>query len=182
MFYHRTTNNTVMSRRGCVEKIQILEDGTIPQVEMTSLGFEDALSPYETVKAEIACVLIGGCFISESSPFSRRIQNIKNDAVIGYKYFEFGEDYGSSTMLLSMHLISCGASGTIHVLLDDYKSGEEIGIIEFNGSDEIITARVKNVTGRHALYFLFQDKLATCLLCQAVERPLCQLEEFVFMK
>ena len=40
VFYHRMTNNTIMSRRGCVEKIEILPDGTIPTVETTSLGFE----------------------------------------------------------------------------------------------------------------------------------------------
>ncbi|MGN1120012.1 MAG: family 43 glycosylhydrolase, partial [Oscillospiraceae bacterium] len=38
VFYHRMTNGTIMSRRGCVERIEILPDGTIPQVEMASLG------------------------------------------------------------------------------------------------------------------------------------------------
>ncbi len=40
IFYHRMTNGTIMSRRACVEKIELLPDGTIPQVEMTSIGFE----------------------------------------------------------------------------------------------------------------------------------------------
>ena len=57
IFYHRMTNGTVMSRRACVEKIEILPDGTIPPVEMTSLGFEDSLDPYRITEAEIACVL-----------------------------------------------------------------------------------------------------------------------------
>lgn len=38
IFYHRQTNRTMFSRQGCAEKITILEDGTIPQVEMTSQG------------------------------------------------------------------------------------------------------------------------------------------------
>lgn len=46
IFYHRMTNSSIMSRRGCVERIEILEDGTIPPVEMTSLGFEESLNPY----------------------------------------------------------------------------------------------------------------------------------------
>ena len=41
IFYHRMTNGTIMSRRGCVERIEILPDGTIPQVEMPYLGYED---------------------------------------------------------------------------------------------------------------------------------------------
>ena len=38
IFYHRHTNKTCFSRQGCAEKITILPDGTIPQVEMTSCG------------------------------------------------------------------------------------------------------------------------------------------------
>ena len=57
IFYHRMTNGSIMSRRGCVERIEILEDGTIPTVEMTSLGFEESLNPYEATAADTACVL-----------------------------------------------------------------------------------------------------------------------------
>lgn len=38
IFYHRHTNGTWYSRQGCAEKIEVLEDGGIPQVEMTSCG------------------------------------------------------------------------------------------------------------------------------------------------
>jgi hypothetical protein len=38
VFYHRHTNGTNFSRQGCIEPIEILEDGSIPQVEMTSCG------------------------------------------------------------------------------------------------------------------------------------------------
>jgi len=38
IFYHRHTNGTMFSRQGCLEPIRSLEDGSIPQVEMTSCG------------------------------------------------------------------------------------------------------------------------------------------------
>ncbi len=38
IFYHRHTNGTNFSRQGCIEPITFLEDGSIPQVEMTSCG------------------------------------------------------------------------------------------------------------------------------------------------
>lgn len=38
IFYHRHTNGTNFSRQGCIEPIRFLEDGTIPQAEMTSCG------------------------------------------------------------------------------------------------------------------------------------------------
>ena len=40
-----------------MERIEILEDGTIPTVEMTSLGFEESLNPYEATAADTVCVL-----------------------------------------------------------------------------------------------------------------------------
>jgi hypothetical protein len=77
-----------MSRRACVEKIEILPDGTIPTVEMTSLGFQDALNPYEITPAEIACVLKGGALITEKNVFERVITEIREDCVIDYKYYD----------------------------------------------------------------------------------------------
>jgi hypothetical protein len=38
IFYHRHTNGTAFSRQGCIERIDFCEDGTIPQVEITSCG------------------------------------------------------------------------------------------------------------------------------------------------
>ena len=95
IFYHRMTNGTIMSRRGCVEKIEILPDGTIPTVEMTSLGFEDSLNPYEQTQADTACVLKGSeqLMITQIDAFTRVITNITEGCVMGWKYFDFGEDH-----------------------------------------------------------------------------------------
>ncbi|MDO4283792.1 MAG: family 43 glycosylhydrolase [Eubacteriales bacterium] len=38
IFYHRHTDGTNFSRQGCIERISFREDGSIPQVEMTSCG------------------------------------------------------------------------------------------------------------------------------------------------
>ncbi len=38
IFYHRHTDGTVFSRQAMAEKVQILADGSIPQVQMTSCG------------------------------------------------------------------------------------------------------------------------------------------------
>lgn len=85
-----------------MEKINILPDGTIPQVEMTSLGFEESLNPYDIVPADIACVLKGGCMITDQDYFTRMVTNIYVNSVIGYKYFDFGEDYTSGNMTFSV--------------------------------------------------------------------------------
>ena len=118
VFYHRMTNDTMFSRRACVEKVTILPDGSIPPVEMTSLGFEESLNPYVPVKAEIACVLKGGCYITEKDVFCRVITQIKDGCVIGYKYFDFGEDASTKTMELAVKVRGCGCKGKLHVMID----------------------------------------------------------------
>jgi arabinoxylan arabinofuranohydrolase len=58
IFYHRQTNGTNFCRQGCLERIAILPDGRIPQVEMTSCGPNGGPLPGEgTYPAYIACNL-----------------------------------------------------------------------------------------------------------------------------
>lgn len=182
IFYHRTTNGTSMSRRACVERIEMLPDGTIPEVEMTSLGFEKSLSPYEITPADIACVMIGGCIVTEKNLFSRVITNITTGCIIGYKYFDFGEDYSSKTMEFSANINGMGCRAKIRILIDSYEDGEEIGSIEVGHDGGVVSTSVKNVTGRHAVYFLVEDSYEGYGKELLKTRMLFELNSFVFSK
>lgn len=182
VFYHRMTNKTILSRRACVEKITILPDGTIPTVEMTSLGFEDSLNPYRITPAEIACVLKKDAFITERDKFTRTVSNIKNGCVIGYKYFDFGEDFSSESMILSLKVFGTGCSSRVRVMLDDCENGEEVGVISVDTHDGIYSGRLKNVTGRHALYFKVEYTYQGDFAGDFDDRSLFDLESFVFQK
>lgn len=58
VFYHRHTNGTSFSRQACAERIEILPDGRIPQVEMTSCGLNGGpLFARGVYPAYIACNL-----------------------------------------------------------------------------------------------------------------------------
>lgn len=182
IFYHRMTNGTIMSRRGCVERIDILPDGTIPPVEMTSLGFEDSLNPYEITLAETACVLKGGGFVTEKSVFERLVTNISEDCVIGYKYFDFGEDYGSKTMELSVNVNGMGCDSILHVFIDG-EDGEEIGRLRIGRDGGVITERVKAVTGRHSVFFKASTEYPHDWTGSSFrKRCLFELKAFVFTK
>jgi hypothetical protein len=179
------TNNSIFSRRACVERIEILSDGRIPQVETTSLGFEKSLSPYRYTPADTACVLRGGCFITERNILSRSVANITNGCVVGYKYFDFGEDYSSKTMEFSAKIRGCGSEGQVRILVDDWRDGMEIGRCSIGPDDAILYAVVRCVTGRHALYFVFEDKYGNVWDWAKggfENRPICELEGFVFHK
>lgn len=181
IFYHRMTNGTIMSRRACVEKIEILPDGTIPPVEMTSLGFQEALNPYEITPAEIACVLKGGAFVTEKNVFERVITNIKKDCIIGYKYFDFGEDYSSKTMEFAMQVNGWGCDSDVHILLDS-EDGEEIGCLHVGLDGGTLNTVVKAVTGRHAVFFKVNTPYSGWTGTMFEGRQLFELKQFVFMK
>ncbi len=181
VFYHRMTNNTIMSRRACVEPIEILPDGTIPPVEMTSLGFEKSLDPYKITPAEIACVIKGGCYITEKDIFTRVITNIKDGDIFGYKYFDFGEDYTGDSLTIAMKVRGMGVKCKVKVLLDD-ENGEELGELEIGTGDGVYTAKLKNVTGRHALYFKAYHGIEGWTKPYFDIKPLLEVEEYVIMK
>ena len=178
IFYHRMTNGTIMSRRGCVEKVEILPDGTIPTVEATSLGFEESLLPYRITPADIACVLKGKAFITEKSIFERVITNIHNGDVIGYKYFDFGEDNGNSDMEFHAKINGMGADCHMHIYADD----EEIGECIIGHDSGVVSTKVKNVSGRHAVYFKITTDYSGWMGDYFKDRNLFELVEFVFTK
>ena len=181
VFYHRMTNNTIMSRRACVEKITILPDGTIPPVEMTSLGFEDALNPYRITPAETACVLKGGCFIAEKDIFHRSITRINSGSVMGYKYFDFGDDYTGDSLTLALNVGGMGTNCILRVLLDG-EDGEEIGVCNIGTHDGVYKVKVRNITGRHSIFFRCEHTVEGWMAGYFEGKPLFELKDFVFMK
>lgn len=104
IFYHRHTNNTWYSRQGCAEKLQIMPDGSIPQVEITSCGLNGGpLEGKGEYPAYLACNLFTdtpSVYVGEGN-FPRVMQdgrdgdeevgyiaNITDSTTIGFKYFD----------------------------------------------------------------------------------------------
>jgi hypothetical protein len=182
IFYHRMTNGTIMSRRGCVERIQILPDGSIPQVEMTSLGFEKSLSPYQITPADTACVLKGGCLITELNVFTRIVTNITGGCVIGYKYFDFGDDFSGATMEFFVNVKGAGCKSRIHIFIDDDQNGEEIGWCDIGMNDGVYSNAVKKITGRHSVFFIVEACFGGWFVDMFKGRRLFDLVSFTFIK
>lgn len=105
VFYHRHTNNTWYSRQGCAEKIDVLRDGTIPQVEITSCGLNGKpLLGKGVYPAYIACNLFTDtpqCYVGaqnvprvvqdgrDGDEVYGYIAEISNSCTIGFKYFQY---------------------------------------------------------------------------------------------
>ncbi len=110
IFYHRHTNGTTFSRQGCIEPITILEDGTIPQAEITTSGPNGGpLIGRGEYPAYLACNLFTdtdqaytgtyGAWMDGRFPKITQdgkdgdeeigyIANMQNSATAGFKYFQ----------------------------------------------------------------------------------------------
>ena len=108
MFYHRHTFLNQYNRQACAEKVEITDDGHIPQVTITTSGMNDGpLSGNASYSATYCCNLTNGHMGALSSlgrtnkevdfPYitaeegDRFIANIKDKTLIGYKYINLAE-------------------------------------------------------------------------------------------
>ncbi|MDO4622067.1 MAG: family 43 glycosylhydrolase [Eubacteriales bacterium] len=118
IFYHRQTNMQKCARQACAEKITILPDGSIPQVETTSCGLNDGpLNGFGTYEARIAASLTSkagtiSCVNTHEKnknhqyPFftqsgedrednpDQYIANMRDGSTAGFRYFQFEDLLG----------------------------------------------------------------------------------------
>ena len=103
VFYHRNTHKSAYSRQACAEPIDILPDGSIPQVEITSQGLGGPLKTDRTYPASICCNLysgimahIGNGISKKNMPYiteedGQQIVVATNKTRIVYKFFDLAE-------------------------------------------------------------------------------------------
>lgn len=140
VFNHRLTNNSSYCRQGVAEQIYFDENGHISQVESTSCGLNAGpLMGKGTYPAYIACALMDGniyadkeekCRLTpcitqdgddrESEP-GQYIRSIRNNCLVGYKYFSFNQCTSVTLTLRGT------AKGTLHIRTTE--KGEDIASI-----------------------------------------------------
>lgn len=62
VFYHRSSGNSQTQRRLCIEPIEFLPDGSIPEVKMTSIGPGRPFQSGERIEGWRACEVEGGAY------------------------------------------------------------------------------------------------------------------------
>lgn len=187
IFYHRQTNRQKCARQGCAEKIKILPDGSIPQVEITSCGLNDGpLDGKGIYEARIACNLSSrqGTFpylktrekdkkklhpyftqsgADREQKGDQYIANMTDGAWAGYKYFSFSGDESR----LSVKVRGNG-SGTVKVFTD--RKGKAVcGIpVRLSETFQDFAGQLSVSAGIHPLYFVYEgsgemDFLSFCI-------------------
>ncbi len=172
VFYHRQTNRHQFSRQVCAEKIEIIDDGTIAQVEMTSCGLNNGpLRGSGLYEARIACVLMSGKgakryefghVIEDYHPYftqegndreddpNQYIANMTNGSVAGFKYFDIHNLEGIK--------VTVRGEGKGILKVSTGIEYEAIGHIELTGNTEwksFITS-IKLAKALTAVYFTFE--------------------------
>lgn len=170
VFYHRQTGSNQFSRQGCAEPIEIKEDGSIPQVEMTSCGLNGSpLIATGSYPAAIACHLTDRHMPSEATldenlmkdlaQVTMRqnvtfITNIKDRTKIGYKYFNFMD---ADIMTIELRGKFFGKILVAHDEEGRQKIAEyEVQVNTSEWDTQILP--IKPMSGKHALYFYFKGQ------------------------
>jgi hypothetical protein len=155
VFYHRSTHGLTMMRKACVEPISFLDDGSIPEVEMTSQGAGGPILAQSKIGAEQACLLQGNLRIHEFEKNDESLTGIKAGDKAVFKYIDFGE--GVNTIKMR---VATGSKDTKIVLSADKPWHSQLAEIEIKGNKgkrvwKTITVDVKSISGVHALWFQF---------------------------
>ncbi|MGF7142072.1 hypothetical protein HNQ56_000482 [Anaerotaenia torta] len=171
IFYHRHTNGTNFSRQGCMERIEFLEDGRIPQVEMTSCGSNNGpLNGCGEYPAYLACNLFcskesiytdfTGSWMDNQFPKITQdgkdgdeeigyIANMKASATAGFKYFNCS---GINTVKIKVRGY-CRGDFEVRTSWDGAVLGKIS--VEFSNVWKEYAADIKIPDGIHALYFTY---------------------------
>lgn len=173
VFYHRQTNRQKCARQGCAERIDILPDGRIPQVEMTSCGLNNgALKGKGVYEARIACQLTSreGTFPytktkekdkKQIHPYftqsgedreesgNQYIANMRDGSMAGFKYFDF-----KNTAYISVRIRGT-ADGILEVRTEP--DAPVVAKIQLKSTEkwEKYVGNMHQLVGKHALYFTY---------------------------
>ena len=185
IFYHRQTNKIRCSRQACAERLTILPDGSIPQVEVTSCGLNGGpLSAKGTHEARIACNLSGRDGIIKSDNARKRdkkdllpyftqsgadregdgdqyIANLRDGAWCGFKYFSFDGTERSIAVT-----VRGAAHGKLEVSFQkDFQAVAAVVPIDQNEKTETVHASFLSSKGVYPLYFRFLGDGAADFIC-----------------
>lgn len=168
VFYHRSTEGSVMMRKACVEPITFNPDGTINEVEMTTQGASGPLNPYNVMEAERACYLTGNVRVHCDSNGNEMLDEIKNGDTAAYKYFDFKQSPDSITIKLRSY-----AGGMVEVFANNLCRPllSRFNVPSSNGEEITITQKLNSkISGVCPVYFRFRGK----------DGRLFSMESFVF--
>ena len=163
VFYHRCTNNTDFSRQACAEPIEILPDGSIPQVEITSQGIGHPIKAEGKIEAARCCNLITKKSVRLGVGIAQKrtridddgkdifVADIEDGTELGYKYLSF-------TNVKKISLTCRGKEAVIEIFINDER--QKCGEVKTEATTDwqSFSANADIPDGTHALYLKIKGK------------------------
>lgn len=154
VFYHRCSRGVQQHRRLCIEKIEILEDGTIPEVKMTSQGIGEPFAPSEVIKGYQACEMSGSVYIGVNEDvesveeYPEVLMNISAGDEVMFRYVKSEQEWKEIEILYS-------GIGKIQV----YMNEKIVGTINCDKVQGINVAKssIKCSSGQYELKLRFES-------------------------
>lgn len=144
-----------MMRRTCVEPITFREDGSIPEVEMTTQGAEPPLDSSLRIEAEQACGLWGNVRVSTGGEDTEILSGIRDGDRAVYRYL----DFKTTPKHLRMRVKPGKSDSTISFQSGD-GSSSKIATIEIKGAPDgtwtEVVCDTSAVSGVHAVELNFK--------------------------
>ncbi len=155
VFYHRSSQGVVMMRRTCVEPITFRDDGSIPEVEMTTQGAEPPLDSSLRIEAEQACGLWGNMRVSTVGEDTEILSGIRDGDRAVYKYLDF------KTMPKHLRIrVKPGKSDSTISFQSGDGSSSKIATLEIKGAPDVtwteVVCEASAVSGVHAVELDFK--------------------------
>lgn len=151
IFYHRSTHACNKMRKACLEPLEILADGTIPEVEMTSQGAGGPLDARSVIQAEWACLLFGNVRIISFQENAECLSGIHSGDRFAFKYLDFKTGPDS----LEMRLKPGREQGEIRISLDKpwHQSVAKLTVQPLERPEWVtLSVPVSRVQGVHAVW------------------------------
>lgn len=123
VFYHRCSRGVQQHRRLCIEKIEILEDGTIPEVKMTSQGIGEPFAPGKVIMGYQACEMSGSVYIGvnedaeSTEEYPEVLMNISAGDEVMFRYVKSEQEWKEISLRYR-------GSGKVKVKMNETCAGE----------------------------------------------------------
>ena len=117
VFYHRCSRGRKEYRRLCIEKIEILPDGRIPEVKMTSQGVGEPFAPWEKIMGYQACEVHGGCYIDADDTYGETLTHVASGSRAVFRYVKSDNGWKGIS-------ITAKGKGRLTVLMNEKEVGE----------------------------------------------------------
>ncbi|MGK7397851.1 MAG: family 43 glycosylhydrolase [Candidatus Cyclobacteriaceae bacterium M3_2C_046] len=158
VFYHRSTHNSRMMRKACLEPIYFNSDGSIDEVEMTSQGAGGPLPATQKIEAERACLLYGNVRIQAFSTNEEALSGVNDQDAAAYKFIDFEKKPSKAVFR-----VAPGAFASKIDIALGQSWGKSIGTLDVAGggdgkSWQTISTEVNLPSGEYAVWLRFSGQ------------------------